>query len=193
MKKKILVGVLVLTLVLGAISVYADSPDMNEYGRGYGQMDGSGYGHMNGNPYNQENKRINRSEDNEWTENNRGFCGNQRNLTEEEREEWFQETQEERSEYREESIKRDLENGIIDQDQADKWRAHFAERDEFHKENGYRDECCQGGGRGRSNNNNHHMNNGNKKNSSDTNNNSYRNGNSNRRGHGNGMMGGYNY
>lgn len=176
MKKKLLVGVLVLTLVLGAFAVYADSPNINDFNRGYGNMD-----------ENQFNQRVNSPERNsQWTEDMGRYCGGNRSFTSQaEREEWFQKTPEQRTEYREENLKRDIENGIITEEEANNWRKHFAERDKFHEENGYRDESHHG----RMNNSPNNTNSGNRRGSG------HMQGNGHGRGHGNGhgMMGGRNF
>lgn len=186
MKKKLLVGVLVLTLVLGAFAVYA-SPDVNDFNRGYEYMDEDGYGYMNGNQFNVRNERVNQSNDNsQWSEDMGRYCGGNRNFSSQaEREEWFQKTQEERTEYREENLKRDIENGIITEEEANKWREHFAERDKFHEENGYRDGSHHGG----MNNSPNNTKSGNRRG------NGHMQGNGHGRGHGNGhgMMGGRNF
>lgn len=149
MKKLILVGVLVFTLAIGAFAVYADSPDDYSFGfgRGYGHHMG-GYGHMRSDEY---GKRIDLSDEEreEWLESRNEFFMNQSDLTEEEWEELFEERQEERQKYREERIKRALEEGIITEEEANEWREHFSEMDEFHEENGFVGRGCHGGrGRG---------------------------------------------
>ncbi len=72
-----------------------------------------------------------------------GFPGwHHENLTEQEREEWFNE----RSEYRKENLKEALKNGNITEAEAKEWEEHFKYEDNFHNKNGY-----VGGGCGRSN------------------------------------------
>jgi len=84
MKKILLVGVLVFTMLIGAFAVYADTPDTNSFSLG------RGYGHMRG--FNQEYG---------WNWDDE--------MTVEEREQWINERQEERREYLEERINRALE------------------------------------------------------------------------------------
>jgi hypothetical protein len=124
LKKILLVGVFVFTMVVGAFAVYADSPNTNVFssGRGYGHSSERGYGHMNGNEFNREI-----------------------DLNDEEREQLINERQEERTEYREERINNAFENGSITEEQATQWRGHFTEMDEFYKENGYIGGSCHGG------------------------------------------------
>ncbi|NMA49117.1 MAG: hypothetical protein GX947_05030 [Tissierellia bacterium] len=116
MKKILLVGVLVFTMVIGAFAVYADSPSANMFSFG------RGYSHMNGYEFNREI-----------------------DLIDEDREQWINDRQEERMEYREERIKNALKNGAITQEQATEWREHFAEMDELYEENGYIGGSCHGG------------------------------------------------
>src|SRR5665648_810793 len=116
----LVIGVLVLTMVVGAFAVYADSPSTNVFSFG------RGYGHMNGNDFNGEI-----------------------DVNDQEREEWINEIQEERTEYREERIKYALENGTITQEQAIEWREHLTEMDEFYEESGYIEGSCYGGSAGR--------------------------------------------
>lgn len=122
MKKILLVGLLVFTMAVGAFAVYADSPATGEFGftRGHGHMNRQTFDGMNSGEF-------------------RGRI----DLSEEER-------QEERAEYREERIKRALEEGRITEAQAREWRAHFEEMDKFHEENGFLggNSCCDGLGQG---------------------------------------------
>ena len=69
---------------------------------------------------------------------------NYENMTEQEREEWFNERNEYRDEYRKESIKEALKDGKITESQAKEWEEHFKYEDDFHNKNGY-----IGGGCGR--------------------------------------------
>jgi len=116
----LVIGVLVLTMVVGAFAVYADSPNKNVFAFG------RGYGHMNGNEF------------------NRGI-----DLNDEEREQWINEGQEGRIEYREERVNNALKNGTITEEQATKWREHFTEMDEFYEESGYIGGSCYEGSVGR--------------------------------------------
>ena len=68
------------------------------------------------------------------------------NMTEQEREEWFNERNEYRDEYRKESLKEALKDGTITEAQAKEWEEHFKYEDDFHNKNGY-----IGGGCGRGN------------------------------------------
>lgn len=150
MKRILLVGVLVFTLVIGAFAVYADSPATGEFGfgRGYGHMGGNAYGHMNNSEF---NRRIDLTEEEreEWFQNRQNFFEERENFTEEERQEWFNEMQDERAEYREERIKLALQEGTITEEQAAEWRTHFEEMDKFHEENGFVGRGFQGGMMGR--------------------------------------------
>ncbi len=119
MKKILLVGALVFTMVVGAFAAYADSPDSNRFSFG------RGYGHMNGYEFNREV-----------------------DLNDEDREQWINERQEERTEYREERIKDALEDGTITEEQAKEWRERFDEMDELHEESGYIGGSCHGGASG---------------------------------------------
>ncbi len=112
MKKILLASALLATIGIGAGSVYADSPSTNEFDRGYGHMSDDG--------------------------GNRGRINLDReNLTEEERQERFDERQAERAEYREERIQLALAEGWITEEEAAERRAEFTERDRLHEENGF--------------------------------------------------------
>lgn len=71
---------------------------------------------------------------------------NHENMTEAERQEWFNERNEYRNEYRKENLKEALEDGKITEAEAKEWEEHFKYMDEFHEKNGY-----MGGGCGRGN------------------------------------------
>lgn len=71
-----------------------------------------------------------------------------RNITEEQFEEFVKERQEfheENMEYRREELKKALDNGEITKDEYNSWLEHFDYMDEFHRENGFFGGC---GGRG---------------------------------------------
>lgn len=76
-----------------------------------------------------------------------GFPGwHDENMTEQEREEWFNERNEYRNEYRKESLNKALVDGTITEAEAKEWEEHFKYEDDFHDKNGY-----IGGGCGRGN------------------------------------------
>lgn len=118
MKKIILGSALVATLGIGAFSVYADSAPVNEFGRGYSHMSDSG---------------------NQAKTDREIF-------TEEERQEWFDERQAERSAYREERIQLALDEGWITEEEAAERRAELAERDRLYEENGFSNRGYHHGG-----------------------------------------------
>lgn len=120
MKKILLASTLVATLGIGAVSVYADSPSENEFNRGYSHM---------------SNNAVERGRFNKDGEI----------FTEEERQEWFNERQTERSEYREERIQFALDEGWITEAEATERRAELAERDQLHEENGFGGRKSHGG------------------------------------------------
>lgn len=67
------------------------------------------------------------------------------NMTEQEREEWFNERNEYRNEYRQENLKEALKDGKITEAEAKEWEEHFKYMDEFHEENGYMGGGCGNG------------------------------------------------
>lgn len=71
---------------------------------------------------------------------------NHQNITEQEREQWFNERNEYKDEYRKENLKDALKDGKITESQAKEWEEHYKYEDEFHNNNGY-----IGGGCGRGN------------------------------------------
>ncbi len=71
---------------------------------------------------------------------------NYENMTEQEKEEWFNERNEYRDEYRKESLKEALKDGKITESQVKEWEEHFKYEEDFHNKNGY-----IGGGCGRGN------------------------------------------
>ena len=68
-------------------------------------------------------------------------------MTEQEKEAWFNERNEYRNEYRKEYLKEALKDGKITEAEAKEWEEHFKYMDEFHEENGYMGFGC-GNGRG---------------------------------------------
>ena len=75
------------------------------------------------------------------------FLGlNRENITEQEREEWFNERNEYRNEYKKENLKEAVRDGRITEIEAKEWEEHFKYMDEFHEKNGF-----MGGGCGRGN------------------------------------------
>lgn len=144
MKKLLVVGLLIFGITVGAFAVYADSADINEssFTRGFGHKMGSKLGF---------NKAIDLTdkEKDELIQNRKDFFEKQQNLTEEERQELIIKRQKERSEYREERIKESLEDGTITEEQATKWRTHFAEMDKFHEESGFIGGGCHSKGMGK--------------------------------------------
>lgn len=107
MKKRLFAGALIATMGIGAFSVFADSAPVDEFDRGYGHM---------------SDKGGNRSK------------SDLEILTEEERQEWFDQRQAKRSEYREERIQLALAEGWITEEEAAERRADFTERDRLYEE-----------------------------------------------------------
>lgn len=124
MKRILLAGALIMTMGIGAFSVYADSTSVNEYNQTYSQMHHNGLGRG----------RFNKDGE---------------NFTEEERQEWFENRQAERSEHRDERIKLALEEGWITEEEAAEREAELAERDQFQQENRYSNRRSYNGGMGR--------------------------------------------
>lgn len=79
-----------------------------------------------------------------------GFQGwHYENMTDQEREEWFNERNEYRNEYRKENLKEAVKDGRITEAEAKEWEEHFKYMDEFHEENGYiGGGCGKGNGHG---------------------------------------------
>ncbi len=142
MKKLLVVGLLIFGITVGAFAVYADAADTNEFSltRGFGHMMGRGFN---------RGMDLTSEEKDELIKNRSEFFEKLDNLTDEERQEWISKMQEEKSEYREEMIKKGLENGSITEEQAGEWRTHFVEMDKFHEENGFIAGGCHGGRIGR--------------------------------------------
>lgn len=140
MKKRLIVGVLILTMALGTFAVYADTADTQNifpFGRSNRHMEDRGMGFAGGHRFTEEERQ-------EFLEDREIFFKERENLTEEEREEWFAE----RTEYKRQAIKEALANGNITEEQAKTLEEHLQEREEFHKENGFNNESCHGQGFG---------------------------------------------
>ena len=112
MKKILFASAAVLTLGVGAYSVYADGPDTVE-------------------------------EDYEFVEeSDRGYRASSRayaetaDMTEDERDAWFDEMHRDRREYQEERIQSDLEAGRISEEEASQWLEDLAEDERYYEENG---------------------------------------------------------
>lgn len=124
MKRILLAGALIVTMGIGAFSVYADSASVNENNQTYGQMHHNGLGR----------DRFNKDGE---------------NFTEEERQEWFENRHTERSEHRDERIQLALEEGWITEEEAAEREAELAERDQFQTNNRYDNSRSYHGGMGR--------------------------------------------
>ena len=75
-----------------------------------------------------------------------GFPGwHYENMTEQEREEWFNERNEYRNDYRKENLKEALEDGKITEAEAKEWEEHFKYMDDFHEKNGFMGGGCGNG------------------------------------------------
>lgn len=129
MKKMLFAGAAVLALGVGSYSVYADGADNNEseYENAYENVEDYGPRHYKNDP------GFNREE----------------NLTDEKRQERFDNHQEERSEYREERIQSALEDGRMTEEEAEEWRTESAERNQDSKENRFSRRGHHGQSRGR--------------------------------------------
>ena len=67
-----------------------------------------------------------------------GFPGwHHEEMTEGERQEWFNERNQYRNEYRQETLKEALKDGRITEAEAKEWEEHFKYEDDFHNKNGY--------------------------------------------------------
>lgn len=126
MKKILLASALVTTMGIGAFSVYADSSDGYEFNRGYG--------HMSSNNLNRGHSNVDREI-----------------FTEEERQEWFDQRQAERSEHRDERIQLALDEGWITEEEAAERRAELEERDRLHEKSDFAGSGFHHGGMRREN------------------------------------------
>ncbi len=132
MKKIILGSTVALALAAGAFSVYADSPEAtnNEFEDRYEYMNENRPSQRNSHRFNPD-------------------------FTEEERQEWVDEMQAERSAYREERISAGIQEGTLTEEEAAEWRAHFEESDRLHRENRFSERGFSNHGHGMRRNNRH--------------------------------------
>lgn len=141
MKKTLIVGALILTMVLGTFAVYADTQETESTlpfrGHGHRYAEDRGIGFGGGHRFTEEERE-------EFLKERENFFKERENLTEEEREEWFKE----RTEYKRQAIKEALSNGNITEEQAKTLEERIQEKEEFHKENGFKNESCNGTGFG---------------------------------------------
>ncbi len=140
MKKRLIVGVLILAMALGTFAVYADTADTQNifpFGRGNRHMEDRGMGFAGGQRFTEEGRQG-------FLEDREIFFKEKESLTEEKREEWFKE----RTEYKRTAIKEALAKGNITEEQAKKLEESLQEREEYHRDNGFNNEFCHGQGFG---------------------------------------------
>lgn len=141
MKKGLIVGALILTMVLGTFGVYANAAETQkplEFGRQANRfLQDRGV---------EQKERCNftQEEREEFLKEKENFFKEKDNLSPEEREAWFME----RIEYKREAIKEALKDGKITEERAEALEKHLQERENYHKENGFSNEACQGPGLG---------------------------------------------
>ncbi len=122
MKKTLVVVALIFTIAIGTFAVHADTGNMQNV-----------FPNKNGNmSFKNGEGRFNKA--NRFTEEERD------NLTQEERQEWF----EERTEYKRQAIEEALVSGNISEEQAKDLEEELQMKKEFHKENGFKDGVCNG-------------------------------------------------
>ena len=141
MKKGLIVGALVVTMLLGTFAVYADTVETQStlpFGR-------------QGNRFLRDRAigqslicNLSEEEKAEFLKEKENFFKERENLSQEEREEWFKE----RTEFRRQAIKEALKDGKITEEQAKTFEEKLQEKEEFHKENGFNNAGGNGQGFG---------------------------------------------